>query len=271
MSQHISERLTMTALRDLDPAGPAAALSEDERARADATFSRIVSAPDHPPLGVEPERPRGARLPRRILVAAGLACATGVATSALLHGGTAYGSWTPTPKPLEGKAATTAAASCRAALDVPDQGEQLLVAEQRGDWTYVLIGGSHTEAACLLPNDIVGHQDPADYEGKFFGQYDADAPPAPRVAPDRILETMNMSGSTDEGGLFNWSQGYVGRNVVGVTLHTPTGLEVEASVTRGRFAAWWPAGEAKADNPEFADAPTFTVTLADGSTRETPG
>jgi len=138
---------------------------------------------------------------------------------------------------------------------------------QRGDWTYVLVGRSHTEAACLLPNDIIG-QDPADYEGKFFGSYDSDAPQAPRVAPDRIVQTMYMSGRTDEG-LLNWTEGHVGRDVVGVTLHTPTGLTVQASVTRGRYAAWWPAGEAKADNPEFADAPTFSVTLANGSTHET--
>jgi len=269
MSQRISDRLAMTALRDLDPAGPTVALSDDERARADATFSSIVSVPDHPPLRVEPERPRRVRLPRRLGIAAGLVGATGIATSAVLLGGNAYGSWTPTPKPLEGNTAATAAASCRTALDVPDHGEQVLIAERRGDWTYVLLGDSHREAACLLPNDIVGH-DNADYQGKFFGTYDADSPRAPRVARDRIVETMHMSGRADEG-LVDWSEGYVGRDVVSVTVHTPTGLRVEASVTRGRFAAWWPAGEAKADNPEFADAPTFTVTLADGSTRTTNG
>jgi hypothetical protein len=267
MSQRTRDRLTMTALRDLDPAGPTTGLSEEEHARADATFSRIVSAPDHPPRRIEPERP--ARLPRRLLVAAGLAGATGIATSALLLGGTAYGSWTPTPTPLEGSAATTAAVSCRIALDVPDHGERVLIAERRGDWTYVLLGDSHTETACLLPKGV-GGKDPADYEGKFFGSYDSDVPAAPRVAQDRIVQTSYMSGRTDEG-LVNWTEGYVGRDVVGVTLHTPTGLKVEASVAQGRYAAWWPAGEAKADNPEIADAPTVTVTLADGSTRKASG
>jgi hypothetical protein len=270
MSQRTSDRLTTTALCDLDPAGPTIALSEEERARADATFSRIVAAaPEHDALEVERQRPRHARLLRRLLVATGLMGAAGVATSALLLGGTAYGSWTPTPTPLRGSAATTAAASCRTALDVPDHGERVLIAEQRGDWTYVLLGGSHTEAACLLPNDIVG-QGPAAYEGKFFGDYDSEVPPAPRVAPDRIVQTMYMSGRTDEGWL-NWTEGYVGRDVVAVTVHTPTGLKVQASVTRGRYSAWWPAGEAKASNPELTDAPTFIVTLAGGSRHETTG
>jgi hypothetical protein len=202
-------------------------------------------------------------------VAAGLVGATGVASSALVLGGGAYGSWTPTPRPLEADTATTAAAGCRAALDVPDHGEQVLIAEQRGDWTYVLLSDPHTEAACLLPNDLVG-QDPADYEGRFFGTYDADAPRAPHVGRHRIVETTYMSGAADEG-LVNWSEGYVGGDVVGVTLHTPSGLRVQASVARGRFAAWWPAGEVKGDNPELTDAPTFTVTLADGSTRRATG
>jgi hypothetical protein len=263
MSHHICDALTTTALRDLDPAGPAAPLSGDERARADATFARIVATADGRPLRGGSDRPR--RL-RRLLVPAVLLGAAGVAVPALLLGGTAFGSWTPTPTPLQGNAATTAATSCRTAMDVPDRGEQVLLAEQRGDWTYVLIGGAHTEAACVLPNDLVGRGAGA-YEGKIFGDYDPDAPAAPRVAPGDIAETMNMSGGTDEG-LLNWSEGYVGRDVVGVTLHTPTGLEVEASVGHGRFAAWWPAGEVKGDNPELTGAPTFTVTLADGSTRE---
>lgn len=269
MNRHDDDQLTMTALRDLDPAPAIFTLDEDERARADATFARIVSAPDQGLLPVEPEVPSRARLPRRLLVAVGLAAAAGVGTSAVLLGGTAYGSWTPTPRPLAGAAAAAAASSCRTALEVPDGGERLLIAEQRGQWTYVLIGGPRTQAACLLPNGLVGAE-AGDYEGHFFGTYDADVPPAPQVAPDGLAETTTMSGATDEG-LVNWSEGYVGRDVVGVTVHTPTGRRVEASVARGRFAAWWPAGEAKADNPEIAEASTITVTLADGSTRHITG
>jgi hypothetical protein len=91
-----------------------------------------------------------------------------------------------------------------------------------------------------------------------------------RLAPDRIVQTMYMSGRTDEGWL-NWTECYVGHDVVAVTLHTPTGLKVQASVTSGRYAASWPAGEAKADNPESTDAPTFVVTLADGRRHQTTG
>lgn len=268
MSRRTSDQLTLAALHDLDPAGPSTDLDEDERARAEATFARVVSSPATEPPPVEPGSPRHTRLPR-LLAAAGLLGASGLAGSALLLGGTAYGSWTPTPTPLEGNAATIAADDCRAALDVPDRGEQVLIAEERGDWTFVLLGDPHTEAACVLPQDLVG-QDHADFEGKFMGSYDPDTPAAPRVPPGSIDETTFMSGSMDEG-LLNWCEGYVGRDVVGVTVHTATGMRVEASVGEGRFAAWWPAGEAKGDNPEIAEGHTFVVHLADGTSRRVTG
>jgi hypothetical protein len=48
-------------------------------------------------------------------------------------------------------------------------------------------------------------------------------------------------------------------------------MEIEASVSDGRFAAWWPAGEVDSDNPELGGAWTYTLTLADGSTRDDDG
>ena len=263
MSKLSSDLLTDTAVRELDPAGSPAALTPAERARADAAYSRIVATPDDHPLRVEPDRPRRRR---RLLVTAGLVGATGVSVPALLLGGTAFGSWTPTPTPLTGTAATRAAATCRTALEVPDGAQQVLVAERRGAWTYVLVGGPQAEAACLLPNDRIG-QDHADLEGEFLGQYDADPVAPPRVAVGRIARTMTMSGDF-HGELINWVDGYVGRDVAAVTVHTPSGSTVEASVTRGHFAAWWPAGEAKMNNPEIADSPRYTVTLTDGSARD---
>jgi hypothetical protein len=49
-------------------------------------------------------------------------------------------------------------------------------------------------------------------------------------------------------------------------VHVPSGPDVEASVEGGRFAAWWPTV-----NPGETEAWTYTVTLADGSTRPAAG
>jgi hypothetical protein len=265
MRRHSADTVT-AALRDLDPA-PSTELTQAELDRADAAFARIVATPCDEPVPEVQGRPHRSR--RRLLVAAGLAGVVGVATPVLLFGGGgAYGSWTPTPVPLTDVDAARAATTCRATLDVPDRGERVAVAERRGGWTYVLLAGPRTEAMCLMPNDFVG-QDPNDRRG-FFGNYNADRADPPTLDPDRIDENISMEGSTDEGwfdeGWFLWVEGYVGSDVTGVTVHTSSGLDIEASVSGNRFAAWWPSRKQSSDNPA-SETWSYTVHLADGSTR----
>jgi hypothetical protein len=154
---------------------------------------------------------------------------------------------------------------------MPDRGERARIAERRGGWTFVLFAGPEGQGACLMPDDLVGlgGQTAAHHDG-FFGTGDPDPAEAPTVARDGIVETESMAGSTDEG-WFTWSGGYVGNDVTGVTVHTPLGDDVEASVDGGRFAAWWPGGEVRGDNPGVSGAWTYTVSLADGSTRRATG
>ena len=198
MNEHTDDTMTTEALRDLDPA-PRADLTEAERARADATFARIVATPGEGHVPEEADRPRRRR--RRLLVPVGLVGAAGAAVPALLlGGGSAFASWTPKPGPLTAAAVSEAATTCRAALGVPDRGERVVIAERRGEWTYVLIAGPQAEGACLMPDHLVGRQDPADHTKKgFFGGYTTDPVEAPTVARDRIVETENMAGSVPTG------------------------------------------------------------------------
>lgn len=260
MRRHTADTVISAALRDLDPA-PRAELTEAERDRADATFARIVATSSDLRIPAEPNRPHPRR--RHVLVGAALVGAVGVAIPGLLlGGGNAYGSWTPTPERLTDVAAATAATTCRAALDMPDRGGRVTVAERRGGWTYVMLASARTEAICLMPDDLLG-QDPTGH-GRFFGSYDTDTPAPPVLHPDRIIENTSMEGSTDEG-WFTWSEGFVGSNVTGVTVHTSSGLDIEASVAGNRFAAWWPSNEQSSDHP--TETWSYTVHLADGSTR----
>jgi hypothetical protein len=260
MNKHTADTVIDTALRQLDPA-PGIGLTDAEQARADAAFARIVATPVDEPLSIGSGRPRRRR--RRLLVTLGLAGAAGVAVPALLlGGGTAYGSWTATPKALTDVGAARAAATCRAVMGVPDQGERVALAERRGGWTYVLLTGARTEAVCLMPDDLIGHSGTAG--GDIFGSYDPDVPAPPTLAPDGIEETTSQEGSTDEG-WFNRVEGYVGSSVTGITVHTSSGLDVEASIAGNRFAAWWPAKQQRSDHP--AETWSYTLHLADGSTR----
>lgn len=263
MTRHTDDVLIDEALRSLDPA-PRVDLTDAEKDRAEAAFARIVAA-----AGGEPSLPgkvRTRRGRRRLLAAALVACAAGVAIPALLVGGTAYGSWTPTPQPLTAQASAEAASTCRAMLDVTDRGERVAVAEQRGRWTYVLLAGPRVETACLMPDDLVGQDSPG--PGAIFGSHDADAPAAPVLGPSGFDETTSMQGKTDEG-WFIWVAGYVGGEVTGVTVHTSSGTAIEASIEGGRFAAWWPATAQSSKRP--AETWSYTVHLADGSDRAQTG
>jgi hypothetical protein len=260
MRRHTDHAMITAALGSLDPA-PRVALTEDERDRADAVFARIVVSPSEDAIPVRPSRPHRRRRP--LVVAVGLAGAVTLAVPALLLGGSAYGSWTPTPESLTPPAAATAAATCRGALDAPNQGERVEVAERRGDWTYVLLASPGKELICLMPDDLIGKD--LRPGGDFFGSYDPDAPAPPTLQPDQIDENTSMEGRTDEG-WFQWSEGYVGSDVAGVTVHTSSGRDIEASVSGSRFAAWWPATVQSSQHP--AETWSYTVHLADGSTRD---
>lgn len=269
MNKHTTDTMT-AALRDLDPA-PNTALTETERQHADETFARIIATPsDDPPL-VGPDRPWRRR--SRLFLPVGLVGAAGAAMAALLLGGSAFASWTPTPEPLTPAETSAAAATCGADLGTPARGEAALIAERRGKWTYVLISGPKAERSCMMPNDLVG-QDPAGH--KVLGSYDPDPGKAPTVARDRIVEEGSMQSSIDEGWFRNdswltWTYGFAGSDVTGVTVHTPLGFDVEASVDNGRFAAWWPSDPPSSKNLEVMGAWSYTVTLADDSTRSTTG
>ncbi len=278
MNKHTFDSQTTDALRSLDPASPST-LSDAERERANATFERIVSIPRE----AQTQRPQG-REPRsrwssrRVLVPIGLVAAAAVAFPVFSMGnGSAFASWTPTPEAIVGADATEAAAACRNAMGMPDAGQDVVLAERRGGWTYVLLAGSGAEGACVLDDRLVGDDNPPS-PGKvgFMGRFSADAPQTPAVGATDIDWTggagaMPVDGpwpfKKDESWL-TWVEGYVGGDVTGVVVHTPIGTDVQASVAEGRFGAWWPSPKPSSRNPEVDGAPTFTVTLADGNTRE---
>lgn len=265
MTKHTFAHLD-DVLREMDPAPPT--LTEDERHRAAATRDRIMATPSEGHVRIEPERKKRHR--GRALVAVAIAATAAVAVPTLIGGGSAFASWTATPEPLSRSAATAAASTCRAALGIDDQGAQAVISEMRGNWTYVLLEGPAGEGACMLPD---GH---ANRKDGFFGNYNTDPPEAPTPARDGIDETWNMEGSVTVPGRlgigsseewFSWVNGYVGSDVAGVTVHPPVGPDVEATVSHGRFSAWWPGEPPSSDNPAVGKGWTYTVTLADGTTQ----
>lgn len=251
MRRHTADSLITAALRDLDPVS-GCDLSEAERERADAMFAQIVASPVGGGGRAQPQRPRRRR---RVLAAVALLGAAGVSIPALLlSGGTAYASWTPRPEPLGGDHAADAGTTCLSSLDARDPGQRVALAERRGEWTFVLVTVDEAVAVCLLPDQAVGQR----VGGRdFFGTFTRGDDLTPAPSAEGIIEGNAMSSSTSEGS-FTWVTGYVGSEVAGVTVHTPSGPPIEASVVGNRFAAWWPGNEVSW---------SFTVHLVDGTSR----
>lgn len=273
MTKHTSFARTAVALRDLDPARTTT-LTEDERQRADATLTHILTTPDHEQGQPVTEQPRRRR---RVLVPAALLAAAAVTLSTTLSGGTAFADWTPRPTALPAPTAAAAATTCRSIQQMRDQDPRVVIGERRGGWTYVLLAGPGEEGSCLMPDDLVGTSAvKARRSGGFFGHYDPNPPKAPTPARDSLIETESVGGAVSVpgrlhvgtvDGWFMYVTGYAGRNVTRVTVDPPAGPDVEASLENGRYAAWWPAGEARGDNPSMSEDWGYTVTLTDGTTR----
>jgi hypothetical protein len=266
---------TAAALRDLDPA-QTTTLTEEERQRADATLTRILVTPTSPQhVRTVTGQPRQRR--RRVLVPVALIAAAAVMLSTALSGGTAFADWTPKPTALPAPTAAAAATTCRSVHEMRDQSPRVLIGERRGGWTYVLLDGPGEEGSCLMPDDFVGASAVnARRSGGFFGHYDPNPPKAPTPARDSIIETESAAGAVSVpgrlwvgtiDGWFMYVTGYAGSDVTRVTVDPPAGPNVEASLENGRYAAWWPAGEARGDNPSMTGDWSYTVTLADGTTR----
>lgn len=264
------------ALQDLD-AAPATTLTTSERERADATFARIVATPA-PSGAPEPRRPAPRRW-GRLLVPVALAGVAGATVPALLLGGSAFGSWTQVPEPLSGAARADAAASCRVGFGVRAGDGEVVVADERGGWTYVLLSGPRLEASCLMANDLVAGSASGPRRAGFMGGWTADPSPAPELAADGIVGhgaegTMPVDRPWPLPDGEEWVasvEGFVGRDVAAVTVRTSDGPAVEASVEHGRFAAWWPSFEPSREHPDALAGLTYTVTLADGTTQQTTG
>ncbi len=268
---------TMRGLRDLDAAD--GELSQPQRRRATATLERILATdPATPAPFVTPVRTPHRR-PRYLVLAAGVVAAV---TAAVVLGPSvtrdteAFASWSATPVELAGAERTAALEACLSllgdnggelALD-PGADSSVLVAEARGGWSYVLfttpsVSGRTLQGSCLMPEELVAEPRPG--EGGFFGSLGgAEETAGPSPAATVARQDSSGAGSI-EGELFVYAEGRAGVDVVAIEVTTPGGLQVDASVENGRWAAWWPAGDDSPRNPEISEAPTYEVTLRDGT------
>ncbi|WP_278236026.1 hypothetical protein [Isoptericola sp. AK164] len=248
-----------------------------------ARHLRAPGHPDDPALArvlaadrTVPDRYRAPVRRSRTAVATGavagvaVAVAAGVVVTTTFGGPEAYASWTPTPQVVDPAAAVQDAASCPTAAhavdeDAADQGSPIteipvdpVLAEVRGDYTYVLLSGDGALAECFVTT--------TDGSSQVYSSESVGGTPVPQPGPRELVVAESGTASWSDGpngeGAVTAAFGRVGDEIEAVTVATADGEQVAASVDDGWFALWAPGEE------------TFSalaqVTYADGTTEEVP-
>ena len=280
--RHDHDDLLTRALSDLD-AAPHQELSPDQRRRAEQRLESILATTPTASAtsGRAPARRVGLRRGLRPLglVAAALALTLAVSLSGLFGtGGTAYASWTAVPTPHPPAEQERIAQECRDQLSqtaaqgqnedgIPSaadlQASDLVVADSRGAWSYVLLGGANgLHATCLVEESESRTLGVFPRAKSAAGSYGFMAN-LPEPDPREIIGTGLMAMGAPEGSYWS-TDGYIGTEVAAVSVLTADGTRVEATVTGGRFAAWWPQ-RGSLDAQNRLAAVTYLVTLEDGT------
>lgn len=242
-----------TLLRQLDPADPPRS-ELSQRARAD--LERILST-DRRPVATPPRRAPRARVAVGLSAAAAIAVAGVLAPSTLGSGDTAFASWTPTASTLSATERAEAGDSCRKQLSDADSAAgraSVALADRRGDWTTVVLSGEDGFSGLCVTDAS---------SGWFREDMIGSAGVATSLGPVGAREVVatDLGTGTMAAGDISLTAGYVGSQVIGITLDTESRGVVEATVANGRFALWFPG-----DELEDRGTVPLDVAYADGST-----
>lgn len=270
---------TFLLLRSLDPAEQEVAPRSERALRdldrilsADGVDTAMPSATPHdatPHDGTPPTsrpRPRRPRL-RRVLLAAAAVVVTAaglVAAPRALGGDPAFATWTAEPSGLSPAEAAHAAEACRdsRAVDGGTTADQVsratpVVSERRGAWTTVVLAGDAGFSALCITDSSAP---------LFGGNIGSVGTPSTYRAPGarEVTATDLGAGTVGGGHWLSLAAGYAGPDVVRVTVPTRDHGPVEATVSGGHFAAWWPGAEL--EDVSRTGGLAVVLTYADGST-----
>lgn len=253
----------MAELADLDPARD---LRAPGRPDDDALQAILGTARRATPM----------RRPARPAVLAGAAAAgvVAVAGAAVVWWPApqaAYASWTAVPSAVTPAAAETDAQQCETVAHgiaegadgphVEDVPISPVLAERRGDYTYVLLAGDGAAGECLVTTQASGATDVVGADAVLASVPDE---PAAREVSTAEAGTASWSeGDTGDGALTS-AYGRAGTDVASVSLVTTAGERVEATVQDGWWAVWAPGEASLRTTAEltFSDGATAEVTVA---------
>lgn len=237
--------------------GPTGSPDPDVLAHIYAEMRAHLDSPE--PLAVPRTHSLRRHAVRWTAVAAGVAAALAITLLPGPGSPAAFASWTTIPDLVTPANAAQSTAACLRFISNfqvigPDLlGASAVVAERRGDWTYTLLSsegqgkGAGSVYECLLPRR-------SDLSGSIG------ASQAGTAASLRPTEASWSGGGSQEGWRSAW--GHVGDEVERVTITRADGVVIDATVSHGYFAAWWPLPTADGSTME-----EFTMSwyLGDGT------
>lgn len=254
--------------RRLD-AAPRQKLGPTEQIRVNARLHQILTT--------DPERvntPRShagnrrTRSLRRVAIPVALAATTAAAVCVpgIGNNDAAYASWTAVPGPISSADRTVADDACQERLDLASP--QLDLAERRGEWIALLYTSTQGLAGTCLAHLPAGADQANNIQwGRSTGNDE--------VPPKQDQFTQGMISQYDGGNRLGFlrdrpdislTHGQVGDNVATITITTADGQSIEATITNGQYAAWWPGtafNGSLENNAGPAAAITYTITLND--------
>ena len=222
----------------------------------DALLDRFDNLAPRPSTAIAPLR-RRASIRRYAVPLAGLAISATAASLAFVdvggpiaahHGGLAPTAQPATPayalaawtaRPTAASAAQTSAAESHCSQPAPadKQGPTLaggpwspVVIDTRGDLTLALYSGDGTAAMACLASPSFVWLNPIDSSGE-----------QPVMDNTASLDEVTIRGAA--GDTYTIAVGRAGSAVTGVGLQRVDGSVVTATLSKGRFIAWWPEGQ----------------------------
>jgi len=248
--KHTAARWPDLDLRRIDPTS-----GDGDRSRsasADRMLTAVLATPRDAEVGAQPDTRevvgrRRRSSARRRWIATALATAAVAATVAVVPALTgqetsAFATWTPEPTQLSAQESAALQADCLAGAGTTEADGSPSrptggLAEARGLYTYTLVATAQGVSTCFALDPAAPGYDDPDAARTVASWLPADWLPQPAVDGTTVTWGGNVQSPS---GTWTWAVGRVGSEVRDVELVDGEGRRVQATVSDGYLAAWWP-------------------------------
>ena len=172
----------------------------------------------------------------------------------------ALADWTPTPTTAATGQILGAEASCQTAgLPSGTDSSAPSLVDIRGPYTMLVYADNSASGLCLAGVRANGPPPVGGLSHGTAAETDLTPVAADSVLPGENGAFVTLTGNSSPAISLQWIAGRAGMDVSGVTIVMADGMDVQATVSNGWFAAWWPGAQS---------AQTAEITTSAGTTSQ---